>query len=97
MAKANRVSWERESVLDDVFGEGITVVPRHKFVYLSDQLHMCPAVLRTWLEHWREYTDDQNEDLELIMVGGYVVLWRKSSLQKNGGPQALTAALAAAT
>jgi hypothetical protein len=96
MAKANRTSWEREAIFDDVVGEGIAFVPKHKFVYLGDQSNMCPSVLRVWLEHWREYIDDQNDDLQYLRLGEKVVLWRKSWQQNNSGPMTLSAALKAA-
>jgi hypothetical protein len=86
----------RQAVFDDLFGQGIALVPRHKFIYLADQTNMCPSVLRTWLEHWRDYVDNQNDDLEYLLVGDSVVLWRKGWQQKNGGPIALSDALAAA-
>jgi hypothetical protein len=94
MARANRQSWERESFLDDLYGVGITKLPRHKFVYLSGQTNMCQAVLKTWLDHWREYMEDQDEDVEILLVGESVVLWRDSMVQKNGGPKSLSDALA---
>jgi hypothetical protein len=97
MAKANRTSWERESIFDDLFGAGISLIPKHKFVYLADQTNICPSVLRVWLEHWREYMDDQDEDLEIVMVMDSVVLWRQAFQQKNGEPKSLSAALAAAS
>jgi hypothetical protein len=94
VARANRTAWEREKHLDDIYGVGVAVLPRHKFVYLADQWNMCPSVYRNWLDHWREYCDDQNEDLGVLIVGSQVVLWRMASEEVS--PKALSAALAAA-
>jgi len=94
MAKVNRVSWERESYFDDLYGAGIIALARHKFIYLAGQANMCPAVFERWLEHWREYVEDANEDLEILMVGETVVLWRVGMQRKNGEPKPLSKALA---
>jgi hypothetical protein len=94
MAKANRTAWEREQFFDDVYALGLVELPRHKFIYLADQTNMCPGALRAWLDHWREYIDDQNEDLQVLMVGEKVVLWRAG--WEKVGPKTLTAALASA-
>ena len=92
MAKANRTSWEREGYFDHAWGNGLVFLPRYKFVYLGDQEHWCPAALKTWLDHWREYANDLNADLEVLNVGEEVVLWLAD--RQRVGPEALSQVLA---
>lgn len=93
MVRANRETWERESFLDDLYGEGIVQLCKHKFIYLAGQTNMCLSVLRTWQEHWKEYIGDQNDDINILMVSNKVVLWRDVNVVKNGEPQSLSRAI----
>jgi hypothetical protein len=77
MPKANRTSWEREGYFDHIYAHGVVTVPRHKYIYLANQWNICPTVDRVWLEHWRDYCDDQHEDLCIVIAGGTVLLWKK--------------------
>jgi hypothetical protein len=81
MVKANRISWERESYFDDIYGGNVATLPRHKFIYLGDQTNLCNSVYSAWRDHWREYCSDEEVDLEVLIVGGTVVLWRKGSAE----------------
>ena len=93
MARANRETWERENFLDDLRGEGIVQLNKHKFIYLAGQTNMCPSVLKVWQDHWREYIGDQNDDINILMVSNKVVLWREENIAKNGKPQSLSRAI----
>ena len=81
MAKTNRTSWEREGVFDDLMRLGVAVLPRHKFVALGDQANWAPSVLKIWLEHWRDFVEDQEEDFNIVQAGELVVMWR-TNVQK---------------
>jgi hypothetical protein len=93
MARANRETWERESFLDDLRGEGIVQLNKHKFIYLAEQTNMCPSVLKVWQDHWREYIGDQNDDINILMVSNKVILWLEINTVKNGNPQSLSRAI----
>lgn len=81
MVKANRTSWEREAYLDELYGRGSTAIPRHKFVLLGDHNNLCNAVYDAWREHWKEYCDDQRQELEMVLAGGTVFVWRKGQAE----------------
>jgi hypothetical protein len=81
--KTNRTAWERASYFDDLYHNGAVIVPRHKWIYLADQSNMCAAVDRAWLEHWRDYVDDQTATFRTVIAGSMVFLWLQERQERK--------------
>ena len=82
MAKANRITWEREGILEQIWVDGHATLARGKFTLLAGYTNLYPGVYQVWLEHWREYCSDEDEDLNIIVSPPVIFIYR--SLEREG-------------